>query len=63
MQKSPLQIARSNYQPKMPVALSGNVRLSEGAATQSVADQEEIKKTADLYYADLRMAEDFWKEI
>ena len=28
----------------MPVALSGNVRLSEGAATQSVADQEEIKK-------------------
>ena len=44
MQKSPLQIARSNYQPKMPVALSGNVRLSEGAATQSVADQEEIKK-------------------
>ena len=28
----------------MPVALSGHVRLSEGAATQSVADQEEIKK-------------------
>ena len=26
-------------------------------------DQEEIKKTADRYYADLRMAEDFWKEI
>lgn len=26
-------------------------------------DQEEIKKTADLYYADLRTAEDFWKEI
>ncbi|MBO7458860.1 MAG: diphosphate--fructose-6-phosphate 1-phosphotransferase [Paludibacteraceae bacterium] len=44
MQKSPLQIARGSYQPKMPVALSGNVRLSEGAATQSVADQDEIKK-------------------
>ena len=44
MQKSPLQIARGNYQPKMPVALSGNVRLAEGKATQSVADQEEIKK-------------------
>ena len=28
----------------MPVALSGNVRLAEGKATQSVADQEEIKK-------------------
>ncbi len=44
MQKSPLQIARSNYQPKMPAALAGNVRLAEGKATQSVADQEEIKK-------------------
>jgi len=44
MQKSPLQIARGNYQPKMPVALAGNVRLAEGKATQSVADQEEIKK-------------------
>ena len=44
MQKSPLQIARGNYQPKMPVALAGNVRLAEGAATHSVADQEEIKK-------------------
>jgi len=44
MQKSPLQIARGNYQPKMPAALAGNVRLAEGKATQSVADQEEIKK-------------------
>lgn len=44
MQKSPLQIARGNYQPKLPVALQGNVRLTEGAATQSVADQEEIKQ-------------------
>jgi len=44
MKKSPLQIARQSYQPKMPVALQGNVRLVEGAATQSVADQEEIKK-------------------
>ncbi|MCM1035279.1 MAG: diphosphate--fructose-6-phosphate 1-phosphotransferase [Paludibacter sp.] len=44
MQKSPLQIARGSYQPKLPLALQGNVRLSEGAATQSVADQEEIKQ-------------------
>ena len=44
MQKSPLQIARASYQPKMPVALNGNVRIKEGDATQSVADQEEIKK-------------------
>ena len=44
MQKSPLQIARQSYQPKMPVALQGAVRLVEGKATQSVADQEEIKK-------------------
>ena len=44
MQKSPLQIARQSYRPKMPVALQGNVRLVEGAATESVADQEDIKK-------------------
>ena len=44
MKKSPLQIARQAYQPKMPVALNGNVRLSAGAATQSVADQAEIKQ-------------------
>ena len=43
MQKSPLQIARQAYQPKMPVALQGAVRLVEGEKTQSVADQEEIK--------------------
>ena len=44
MQKSPLQIARQAYQPKMPVALQGAVRLVEGEKTQSVADQEEIKR-------------------
>ena len=44
MQKSPLQIARQAYKPKMPVALQGDVRLVEGEKTQSVADQEEIKK-------------------
>ncbi len=43
MQKSPLQIARGSYQPKLPVALKGNVVIEEGQATQSVADQEEIK--------------------
>ena len=44
MLKSPLQIARQAYQPKMPVALQGAVRLVEGEKTHSVADQEEIKK-------------------
>ena len=44
MTKSPLQIARASYQPKLPVALKGNVVLNEGAATESVADQVEIKK-------------------
>ena len=43
MQKSPLQIARQSYQPKMPVALQGNVKLVEGAKTESVADQADIK--------------------
>ncbi|MBO7477487.1 MAG: diphosphate--fructose-6-phosphate 1-phosphotransferase [Salinivirgaceae bacterium] len=44
MKKSPLQIARAAYQPKLPAALKGNVVLNEGAATQSVADQADIKK-------------------
>jgi pyrophosphate--fructose-6-phosphate 1-phosphotransferase len=44
MIKSPLQTARASYVPKMPKALKGKVSLTEGNATQSVADQEEIKK-------------------
>jgi len=43
MTKSPLQIARAAYQPKLPTALKGNVVLKEGAATESVADQADIK--------------------
>ena len=41
--KSNLQIARASYQPKLPVALQGPVKAVEGAATQSVGDQAEIK--------------------
>ncbi len=44
MTKSALQIARSVYQPKMPKALKNAVVAKEGAVTQSVADQEIIKK-------------------
>jgi len=44
MTKSPLQIARFSYQPKLPAALKSNVVLKEGAATESVADQADIKK-------------------
>ena len=44
MEKSALQIARAAYQPKLPKALQGAVKVKEGKATQSVADQEEIKK-------------------
>lgn len=44
MIKSPLQIARASYQPKVPKALKGNVIILEGEKTQSVDDQEEIKK-------------------
>ncbi|WP_029901822.1 diphosphate--fructose-6-phosphate 1-phosphotransferase [Prevotella sp. 10(H)] len=44
MVKSALQIARATYKPKMPKALYGSVKIEEGAATQSVADQEEVKK-------------------
>ena len=44
MAKSALQIARASYQPKLPKALKGGIALKEGQATQSVADQDEIKK-------------------
>ncbi len=44
MTKSALQIARAAYQPKLPKALKGAVKAVEGAATQSVADQEAIKQ-------------------
>jgi len=42
--KSNLQIARAAYQPKLPKALQGPVVAVEGAATQSVGNQAEIKE-------------------
>lgn len=44
MEKSALQKARAAYQPKLPKALQGAVKVKEGAPTQSVDNQEEIKK-------------------
>ncbi len=44
MKKSALQIARASYQPKLPAGLKGAVKVKEGAPTQSVDNQEEIKK-------------------
>ena len=41
--KSNLQIARAAYQPKLPKALKGAVKVVEGAATESVGNQAEIK--------------------
>lgn len=38
-----MQIARAAYQPKLPLGLRGNVSIKEGAPTQSVGNQEEIK--------------------
>ena len=42
MKKSALQIARAAYLPKLPDAIKGGVRCTEGAATKSVANQKEI---------------------
>ena len=44
MEKSALQKERAAYQPKLPKALQGAVTIKEGAATQSVDNQEESKK-------------------
>ena len=43
MEISALQKERSAYQPKLPKALQGAVKIVEGAPTQSVDNQEEIK--------------------
>ncbi len=44
MKKSALQQVRAEYRPKLPVELQGNVKAVKGQPTESVADQEEIKK-------------------
>ena len=43
MKTSELQKARAAYQPKLPKALQGSVVAVEGAPTQSVGNQDEIK--------------------
>ncbi len=44
MDISALQKERAKYQPKLPDALREGLKLTEGKPTQSVGDQEEIKK-------------------
>jgi pyrophosphate--fructose-6-phosphate 1-phosphotransferase len=44
MEKSLLQRERAAYQPKLPKGLQGAVKVKEGEPTQSVGDQQEIKK-------------------
>lgn len=44
MEISALQKERAVYQPKLPKALQGAVKVQEGAPTQSVDNQEDIKK-------------------
>ena len=50
---SPLQEERLNYQPKLPECLAkgiNNLELEEGQATESVRDQEDIKKLFEKTY-------------
>lgn len=44
MEKSALQQVRAAYQPKLPKALQGAVKVKEGEPTQSVDNKEEIKQ-------------------
>lgn len=44
MKKSPLQIARAKYEPKLPASLREGVVIIEGKATTSVDNQEEIQE-------------------
>ena len=43
MEKSILEKIRSEYKPKLPQALKGNVKAVEGEPTNSVRDQQIIK--------------------
>jgi hypothetical protein len=50
---SPLQSARTSYQPRLPKVLMGNVSkvgLKLGKATQSIADQKEIHQLFSKTY-------------
>jgi diphosphate-dependent phosphofructokinase len=42
--KSPLQLARADYKPKLPNAFKGNITVREGGTTQSAEHQKEISK-------------------
>lgn len=44
MKASLLQKARAHYQPKLPKALVDSVKVKEGVPTESVGNQDEIKK-------------------
>jgi diphosphate-dependent phosphofructokinase len=50
MTRSALEIERAKYKPKMPKALQGNVKIVAGENTESVADQDDIKKLFPLTY-------------
>lgn len=50
MEKSVLQKSREAYTPKLPKALRGFVDVKEGKPTQSVGDQDEIKKLLPKTY-------------
>lgn len=43
MEKSILQQVRTAYEPKLPAALQGYVKIKEGAPTESVDNRDEIK--------------------
>ena len=44
MKKSAFQRVRASYQPKLPKALQGPVKVNYGQATESVANQAEIRE-------------------
>ena len=57
MKISALQKARAAYQPKLPQALTGSVKLCEGAATESVAEHRKIFDAIEA--RDAKLAEEY----
>jgi len=48
--KSVLQQLRASYQPKLPNALKGGLKMVVGDPTESVADQEQIEQLFPTTY-------------
>ena len=66
MNLSPLQKARYEYQPKLPGMLRNGIAdicVKEGAATQSVADQDKIQALYSFRWTGSRRTQRYFRSL